>query len=119
MHQGALALCASIFLLLAGCGRSSGEGIPNENSPIVLSPDPSQPLPDASVATPYSASITVVGGGLPPYVIAVTDLPPGLVYQGNGRIAGTPTTPGQSSIEVDITDSGQALTTFDYSLTVR
>jgi hypothetical protein len=102
-----------------GCGRSSGSGTPNENDPITMSPDPTVPLPNVTVGVPCTQTFTVTGGGLPPYVIAVTGLPPGLTYDHAGTVSGTPTQTGSWMIEVDISDSGDALTTFDYSLTVQ
>lgn len=118
----ALALAVLVLapsVLALGCGRSSGSGTPNENLPIVLDPDPGAPLPNAAVGQPYTQTFAVTGGGLPPYVIAVTSLPPGLTYApSSGVVTGTPTQTGSFTIEVDVTDSGNALTTVNYAITV-
>jgi large repetitive protein len=115
-------LSGSVLALSAtssGCGRASGVGTPDEGAPIVMNPDPSASLPNATVGHPYTQTFQVTGGGLPPYVIAATSLPPGLTYvPDSGVVSGTPTQPGSYSIEIDITDQDQTLTTFDYALTV-
>jgi large repetitive protein len=113
---------ASVLALSAGssgCGRSSGVGTPDEAAPIVMDPDPNASLPNATVGYSYTQTFRVTSGGLPPYAIAATSLPPGLTYvPDSGVVSGTPTEAGSYSIEIDVTDQDGTLTTFDYALAV-
>jgi hypothetical protein len=119
-HEVAVGVSLALAGIVAGCGRSSGVGTPNEAAPIVMNPDPGMSLPNATVGHPYTQTFQVTGGGLPPYVIAATSLPPGLTYvPDSGVVSGTPTQAGSYSIEIDITDQDQTLTTFDYAITVQ
>jgi Putative Ig domain len=95
---------------------------------------PPQPLcvttttePNGIVGTPYSSTLSAVGG-TPPYSwsLASGSLPPGLALSSTGTITGTPTVGGSFAFTVEATDSiggtaTQALTiTIDvpgYSLT--
>jgi len=62
-------------------------------------------LPDGTVGTPYSASITAVDG-TPAYSCSITGtLPAGLALAGC-TVSGTPTAAGSSPITVKVTDSG-------------
>lgn len=60
------------------------------------------------VGAPFSASLASnVQGGKPPYkLISSGTLPDGLVDDGSGNISGTPTTPGTSTLSVNVSDSG-------------
>src|SRR4029450_657240 len=65
-------------------------------------------LPVGVVSAAYSATL-VAAGGTTPYTWAVTvgTLPAGLSLNAStGAISGIPTTPGTSSITVQVTDSG-------------
>ncbi len=62
-------------------------------------------LPPATVGTPYSQQLNAQGG-LPPYkwkAVAST-LPAGLLLSKTGLLSGTPTTPGNYTISVTVTD---------------
>jgi hypothetical protein len=92
---------------------SSPETLTITPPPIVVSP-PSGTLPNGTVRTAYSASVTATGG-IAPYTFALdsasTALPSGLSFSSNGTggvISGTPITAGTTSnIVVDVTDSEQ------------
>ena len=65
-------------------------------------------LPHAQVGVAYGPiSIGTVSGGVSPYTFAATSgLPAGMSLSSAGVLSGTPTTAGQASISVTITDSG-------------
>ena len=62
-------------------------------------------LPAATVGTSYSQQLSAVGG-LPPYKWKATaaSLPPGLTLSATGLLSGTPTTAGNYTINVTVTD---------------
>ncbi|MDQ6831888.1 MAG: Ig domain-containing protein, partial [Chloroflexota bacterium] len=62
-------------------------------------------LPNATLGTPYSQTITA-SGGTAPYTFAVTSgtLPPGLTLATNGTLSGTPTSAGSFTFTVTATD---------------
>ena len=79
-------------------------GIP----PLTLTP-PSGALPDEQVGQPATGTIAI-SGGTPPYALnPVTGLPPGVTanLSPDGKsvvIGGFPTTAGDASFEIDVTD---------------
>ena len=62
-------------------------------------------LPNGTVGSIYSATITASGGTSPDTCSIVGTLPAGLILSGC-TVSGTPTTAGSSSITVTVTDSG-------------
>ncbi len=64
-------------------------------------------LPDAPIGQAYGQSLAA-SGGTPPYAwsIASGALPDGLTLSALGTISGTPTTLSQTSLTVQVTDSG-------------
>jgi hypothetical protein len=64
-----------------------------------------QSLPNATVGTPYGATLTATGG-LPPYTWSIISgsLPPGLVLDSSGNITGTPTVAGTYNFTVQVVD---------------
>jgi len=85
---------------------------------ITLSPTT---LPNATLETPYSQTITA-SGGTGPYTFAVTmgTLPPGLTLATNGTLSGTPTSTGSFTFTVTATatDHGGAMGNRTYTLVV-
>jgi len=65
------------------------------------------PLPGATLAQAYSASVGTAGGGTAPYTYVVSSgsVPPGLLLATNGTLSGTPTTLGDFTFDVTATDS--------------
>jgi Putative Ig domain len=64
-------------------------------------------LPDATLNTAYSATLTS-SGGVTPYTFSLaggTTLPAGLALSSAGAITGTPTKAGSTIFSVDVTDS--------------
>jgi hypothetical protein len=75
-------------------------------------------LPNATVGTPYSATLAATGG-TPPYTWSDPGLPAGLTLNAStGAITGTPTTAGTSTFTVTVTDSVGGTATASLSLTV-
>jgi hypothetical protein len=84
---------------------------------IVITPPT---LPNGTVNTPYSQTITASGGS-GPYIYAVTAgaLPGGLsLNTGSGVISGTPTTAGASNFTIMATDSGNNTGTQSYTVSI-
>ena len=62
--------------------------------------------PGGTVGTAYSWGGCTVSGGTAPYTWSETGaLPPGLSFNGNGAVSGTPTTAGSYTLTVTVTDS--------------
>ena len=84
------------------------------------------PLPGGTVGTSYSQGLTATGGMTPyqGWVIATgSTLPPGIsltqgVLAGTGLLSGTPTSAGAFTFTLQVTDSGGAVATKLFSLTV-
>lgn len=88
-------------LLLAACGGSGGANV--TSAPTILNSS----LPQGSVSTAYSATLTASGGKAPyTWSLLQGSLPAGLSLDGgSGVISGTPTAPGTSSFTVQVRDS--------------
>jgi hypothetical protein len=78
-------------------------GISAAGAPLTIS---SASLPNGTVGTAYSSTLTA-SGGTNPYAWTVTSgtLPAGLSLSRGGTISGTPTGAGQSNFTVQVTDS--------------
>ena len=78
------------------------------NETIVINPAAltiTDTLPNGTVGSSYSATITA-SGGTSPYTCSITGtLPAGLILTGC-TVSGTPTSAGSSSVTVTVTDSG-------------
>jgi len=97
--------CAVVSLalgfLLAACGGSGGGNV--TSAPTILNSS----LPQASISTAYSATLTASGGQAPyTWSLVQGTLPAGLSLDGgSGVISGTPTASGTSSFTVQVRDS--------------
>jgi hypothetical protein len=101
-----LALACMLLLTLVGSsctGISTGSTI-IYNSGLAVS---ASALPEGTVGTPYSSIIAATGGTQPySWSISTGSLPSGLTLSGtSGSISGTPTSAGQFSFTVKVTDS--------------
>ena len=76
-------------------------------------------LPDGTVGTAYSTTLTASGGN-PPYTFSVVDeLPPGLNLSGEGVISGNPTQSGNYNFTIKVTDSSNNETTKEFTLVIK
>jgi hypothetical protein len=110
----------SFFLFCLGCASSTQQAAtqqttttntsPNSNSPSALTLSIAT-LPQGVVGSSYSGTFSVTGG-TSPYTWSVVSgqLPQGLsVAAATGVISGTPTTAGNYSFAIKVTDSGSSL----------
>ena len=92
----------------------------SQNETIVINPAPltiTGTLPNGTVGSSYSGTITA-SGGTQPYTCSITGtLPAGLILNGC-TISGTPTTAGSTTITVTVTDSGSPQQTASQSETI-
>ena len=77
------------------------------------------PLPDAKLGQPYAQSLATVGGLSPLRWSAETALPKGLSVLSNGRIAGTPSEPGDTTFRLRVADSAGNTNVQDCRLFIR
>jgi hypothetical protein len=76
-------------------------------------------LPDATLGTAYTQSLTATGGTAPyTFTLDSGSLPGGITLDATGALAGTPTAAGQFSFTVRATDSGGVTGTIAYQLKV-
>ncbi len=79
-------------------------GVKANSSPTVAIASTS--LPNGTVATPYSTTLSATGGTAPyTWTMAYGLLPPGLTLNSSGTISGTPTNMGSYSFTARVTDS--------------
>jgi len=95
----ALALMAALTSISCGTSAQAGNGAQS----LALSGS----LPQGALHQSYNAVLSVNGGASPyQFAIASGTLPPGLTLNPTtGSFSGQPTTPGQYSFEVQVTDS--------------
>jgi hypothetical protein len=76
-------------------------------------------VPGGSTGTPYSATITTVGGTAPyTYRITSGTVPPGLTLAPDGTLSGTPTAAGTYTFIVQSTDAHGATDTQQMTVTI-
>ena len=74
-------------------------------------------LPNGKQGVDYSGTITV-SGGVPPYQVTASGLPPGLRLVGSTTIAGQPTTTGTFQVTVGATDNAGGSISNNFSITI-
>ena len=74
-------------------------------------------LPDGKQGVNYSGTITV-SGGVPPYQVTASGLPPGLKIVGSFTIAGQPTTAGTFQVTVGAADNAGGSTSSNFTITI-
>lgn len=76
------------------------------------------PLPDAVAGLAFTHTVTA-SGGVAPYSFAIaagSSLPVGLHLAADGTVSGTPTTPGDASFSITVTDRAGHTTTASFAL---
>jgi hypothetical protein len=98
---------AALFLTFAGPGTA-------------VSINTSSPLPAGAEGIMYSQALTASGGAMP-YVWKLSGgtLPPGVILNADGSIAGTPTAPGNFQFSANVSDSAGASDTRSFALTTK
>jgi hypothetical protein len=76
-------------------------------------------VPQGQVGSGYGSGFDAIGG-VPPYQFSLGGgtLPPGLTIRSDGSFFGTPTTPGQFSFSVQVTDNAGSSATRGYSVSI-
>ena len=86
-------------------------------APVQLQITTASPLPTATVGTAYTQSFAATGGTQPYHFALVGTPPPGLSFSA-GALAGTPTTVGQYSFSIAVSDSAGGSAISPFQLTV-
>ncbi len=98
-----------------GCTGSRPYSLTISCAPITITP---ASLPAAAAGVPYE-NVLQASGGVAPYQFSRTgNLPAGLALSSDGRISGTPTSPGAETFTVTATDARGCTGTRTYSLAV-
>ncbi|MEO4001766.1 putative Ig domain-containing protein [Mesorhizobium sp. CAU 1732] len=102
-------------------GASDTRGYTLSVRPPTIFASPSG-LPEGTVGSAYSQSLSAFGGTVP-YSFSVSGtLPPGITMEPTGLLTGTPFSPGSYTFSVIVTDStigdGPYVASFPYSLTI-
>ncbi len=97
---------------IGGCSAAPGGGCP------LITVNPAT-LPNGTIGTAYSQTITASGGAAP-YTFAVSSgtLPPGLTLSAGGLLSGTPTTIGTFSFTITATDLIDCPGSRDYTIVI-
>ena len=74
-------------------------------------------LPNATVGTPYSQTLTASGSGTFAWSVSTGALPAGITLSSAGSLSGTPTAPGTFTFTVSVTGGGQSAT-HSFTITV-
>jgi PKD repeat protein len=99
-----------------GCTGTLAYSVPIACPPISISPNT---LPNGTVATPYSQTLTA-SGGTAPYEFSLSggNLPPGLGLSPTGIVSGTPTSPGDFAFSIVATDASACTGSHTYAVTI-
>ncbi|MBB5954148.1 subtilisin family serine protease [Saccharothrix tamanrassetensis] len=115
----------SALVTAATSGKITNPGTGSANKLLFVKNDaPSDPVVNnpgnqtTTVGQAVNLQVTATGG-TPPYTFAFTGLPAGLTGDAAGRVTGTPTTPGTSTVNVSVTDSAGKKGAATFTWTVR
>src|SRR6266567_5174228 len=107
LQSAVLSAIVSWILVFSACSGASGIGAKSSDPGTAAGLTISATLPQASVGSTYSGSLTASGGAAP-YTFAVVSgqLPQGLsLADATGAISGTPTATGSFNFGVSVSDS--------------
>jgi hypothetical protein len=106
---------ATITVVNPGGSRSNGVGFTITASAITIT---TASLPSGNVGSGYSATLGATGG-TPPYTwSAASVFPPGLTLSNAGTISGTPTSAGNYTLSVRVTDSQSSTVTQSFPVNI-
>ena len=111
---------ASVRVVNPGPGGGTSNALTLTISAPALTITTASPLPQGTVATAYSQSLAA-SGGTPPYSWSVSSgsLPEGLRLNAfNGAISGTPSTSGNSTFDMRVSDSTSTSSTKQFQLSI-
>lgn len=109
---GAVTLQSNDIVIPDECGEDGEVG--TSPSPTVGDDTP----PDGTVGTPYEFTVPADGEPTPTVVLSDGTLPPGLVLDEDGTISGTPTTPGDYTFEVIVSNGEEPDVTVEYGISI-
>jgi sugar lactone lactonase YvrE len=101
---------------------ASGDGgtsAPSAQLNVGVPPSVTGTPPTAVVGQPYSFTFTLAGAPTPTVVVSEGSLPDGLTLSPAGLLAGTPTTAGQSQVELTATNAVGSSEPLAVTVTVR
>ncbi|MFN7972184.1 MAG: Ig domain-containing protein [Acidobacteriota bacterium] len=100
----------------AGCAGSLAYQLVIDCPTITVNP---ASLPNGSVGTPYSQTITASGGTAPyTFTVSAGTLPTGLALAAGGVLSGTPAAAGTFTFSVSATDAGSCAGTRQYTVVI-
>jgi hypothetical protein len=92
---------------VTGGGQTATQSLTITVAPIITTAT----LPNATVGTPYSQTLTAGGSGTFTWSVSTGALPAGITLNSTtGALSGTPTTPGTFTFTVSVTGGGQTAT---------
>ncbi|RUQ99108.1 ice-binding family protein [Labedella endophytica] len=110
---GAVTLQSNDIVIPNECGEDGEVG--ETPSPTVGDDTP----PDGTVGTPYEFEVPADGEPTPSVELGEgSTLPPGLELDDDGTISGTPTTPGEYTFEVIVSNGNEPDVTVEYDITI-
>jgi hypothetical protein len=110
---GAVTLQSNDIVVPTECGEDGQVG--TSPSPTVGGDTP----PEGTVGTPYEFTVPADGEPSPTVVVSDGTLPPGLVLdEETGTITGTPTTPGDYTFEVIVSNGEEPDVTVEYEISI-
>ncbi len=107
LQSAVLSAIVSWILVFSACSGASGIGAKSSDPGTAAGLTISATLPQASVGSTYSGSLTASGGAAPyTFTVVSGQLPQGLsLADATGTISGTPTASGSFNFSVSVSDS--------------